>query len=134
MARIFVIDDEPLITAMMEDWLSELDHVVVGPAHNLASAFEMAGNEIDAAIVDVSLGKDNSYPLVDALMARGVPFALVTGHGEEGIDPRYRSQPALRKPFDFAAFRRTIDKLTAQGGPLTAVQDASSRDSTSATH
>ena len=69
MAKILIVDDEPLITAMLEDWLSELGHDVVGPAHNLAKALELAKSEIDAAIVDVSLGKDNAYPLVEALMA-----------------------------------------------------------------
>ena len=59
MAKILIVDDEPLITAMLEDWLSELGHDVVGPAHNLAKALELAKSEIDAAIVDVSLGKDN---------------------------------------------------------------------------
>jgi CheY-like chemotaxis protein len=134
MARILIVDDEPLITAMMEDWLSELGHAVVGPAHNLARALELAHSDIDAAIVDVSLGKDDSYPLADALVARGVPFSLATGHGEEGIDPKYRAQPALRKPFDFASFGRTIDELTARSAMPAGVRDASSRGSTSATH
>ena len=99
MAKILIVDDEPLITAMLEDWLSELGHDVVGPAHNLAKALELAESEIDAAIVDVSLGKDNAYPLVEALVARGLPLALATGHGQDGIDPRYRTQSTLRKPF-----------------------------------
>jgi DNA-binding NtrC family response regulator len=116
MAKILIIDDEPLITAMMEDWLSELGHLVVGPAHNLATATELAASEIDAAIVDVSLGKDNSYPLVEALIARGLPFALATGYGQDGIEPRYRGRLTLRKPFDFATFRRIIAELIASSG------------------
>jgi CheY-like chemotaxis protein len=116
MVKILIVDDEPLITAMQEDWLSELGRDVVGPAHNLAKALELAKSEIDAAIVDVSLGKDNAYPLVEALMARGLPWALATGHGQDGIDPRYRTQSTLRKPFDFAAFQRTINDIMPQSG------------------
>jgi CheY-like chemotaxis protein len=119
MAKILVVDDEPLITAMLEDWLSELGHDVIGPAHNLAKALELVESEMDAAIVDVSLGKDNAYPLVDALMARGLPLALATGHGQDGIDPRYRTQSTLRKPFDFAAFQRTIDDIMARSSAST---------------
>ena len=114
--KILIVDDEPLITAMLEDWLSELGHDVVGPAHNLAKALELAKSEIDAAIVDVSLGKDNAYPLVEALMACGLPWALATGHGQGGIDPRYRTPSTLRKPFDFAAFQRTINDVMPQSG------------------
>ena len=119
MARILIVDDEPLITAMMEDWLSELGHVAVGPAHNLAMAMQLAESDVDAAIVDVSLGKDNAYPLVEALMARGLPLALATGHGQDGIDPRYRTQSTLRKPFDFAAFQRTINDIMARSSAST---------------
>jgi CheY-like chemotaxis protein len=116
MARILVVDDEPLISAMTEEWLSELGHDVVGPAHNLATALELAGMDMDAAIVDVALGKDNSYPLADALNARGVPFALATGYGQDAIDPRYRAHSALMKPFEFATFRRVVDQLLAESG------------------
>jgi CheY-like chemotaxis protein len=116
MARILVVDDEPLISAMTEDWLSELGHVVVGPAHNLAAALKLAETQLDAAIVDVALGKDKSYPLADALSARGVPFALMSGYGPDGIEPRYRAHSTLGKPFEFASFRRVIDELLAEGG------------------
>jgi DNA-binding response OmpR family regulator len=134
MAKILIVDDEPLITAMMEDWLLELGHVVVGPAHNLARAQELADSDFDAAIVDVSLGKENSYPLIETIIARRLPFALATGHGQDGIDPRYRAQSTLRKPFDFATFRRTVDELLAQGGSGAAAGTAPSRGSTSAMH
>jgi CheY-like chemotaxis protein len=116
MAKILLVDDEPLITAMMEDWLSELGHVVVGPAHSLAKGLELAQSDVDAAIVDVSLGKDNSYPLVEALIARGLPFALATGYGLDGVEPKYRDQPTLSKPFEFVTFRGAIDHLMAERG------------------
>jgi DNA-binding response OmpR family regulator len=132
MAKILVVDDEPLITALMEDWLSELGHEVIGPAHSLARALALADSDIDAAIVDVTLGKDNSYPLVDALIGRDVPLALATGHGQDGIDPQYRGHSILRKPFDFVSFRRTLDELVAKNSSgMGARSDA--RDSTSAT-
>ena len=72
---------------MLEDWLSELGPDVVGPAHNLAKALELAESEIDAAIVGVSLGKDNAY-IVEALMARG----LAVGPGDGSWARRHRSE------------------------------------------
>jgi CheY-like chemotaxis protein len=116
MARILIVDDEPLISAMTEEWLSELGHVVVGPARNLAAALKLAETDLDAAIVDVALGKDKSYPLADALSARGVPFALATGYGPDGVDPKYRAHSTLGKPFEFASFRRVVDELLAAAG------------------
>jgi CheY-like chemotaxis protein len=120
MAKILIVDDEPLISAMTEEWLSELGHSVVGPAHNLAMALELAETDLDAAIVDVTLGKEKSYPLADALTARGVPFALATGYGPDGIDPRYRARSTLGKPFEFATFRRVVDQLLGESGTFEA--------------
>ena len=114
MARILIVDDEPLISAMTEEWLSDLGHVAVGPAHNLATAMELAAKDIDGAIVDVSLGKDNSYPLADALSARGVPFVLATGYGQNGIEPRYREHSTLSKPYEFATFRRLVEQMLTE--------------------
>jgi CheY-like chemotaxis protein len=116
MARILVVDDEPLISAMTGEWLSELGHVVVGPAYDLAAALKFAETDLDAAIVDVALGKDKSYPLADALSARGVPFALTTGYGPDGIEPKYRAHSTLGKPFEFASFSRVVDELLGKAG------------------
>ena len=82
----------------------------------MAAALKLAEKELDAAIVDVPLGKDKSYPLADALSARGVPFALATGYRPDGIEPRYRAHSTLGKPFEFASFRRVVDELLAEGG------------------
>ena len=115
MARILVVDDEPLISAMTEEWLSELGHVVVGPAHNLAAALKLVEMDMDAAIVDVSLGKDNSYPLAEALSARGVPFALATGYGRDGLT-RGTAPFDAEQAHEFATFRRLVDQLLAESG------------------
>jgi CheY-like chemotaxis protein len=124
MAKILVVDDEPLISAMTEEWLSELGHVVVGPAHSLDAALKLVEVDLDAAIVDLALGKDMSYPLADALSARGVPFALASGYGPDGIEPRYRTRSTLGKPFEFATFRRVVDELLAEGGTRQAANAA----------
>jgi hypothetical protein len=50
-------------------------------------------------IVDLSLGKDDSYSLLDILISRGIPFALATGYGADRIEPKYRDQLTLGKPF-----------------------------------
>ena len=60
-----------------------------------------------------------SDELVEALIARGLPFALTMGHGQESIDQRYRALLTLRNPFDFATLRRTIDERMAPSSPDT---------------
>jgi CheY-like chemotaxis protein len=115
MAHILLVEDEPLISAITEEWLSELGHVVVAAA-DLASALRLADTPIDAAIVDVSLGRQSGYPLADVLKARGVPFVFATGYGQDGLDPAWRDSPTLMKPFEFEAFRKAVERMLAGGG------------------
>ncbi len=116
MAKILLVEDEPLISAITEEWLSELGHEVVGPAADLASALKLADTPIDAAIVDVSLGRQSGYPLADILTARGVPFVFATGYGQEGLDPAWRGRPTLSKPFEFENFRKAVEGILATAG------------------
>jgi CheY-like chemotaxis protein len=114
-ARILVVDDEPMIAMITEEWLVDLGHSVVGPAADLASALKLAGSGVDAAIVDVSLGREKSYPLAEALRARGVPFVFATGYGADGLEPEWRRNETLAKPFDFAALRDAVGRMIGPG-------------------
>ncbi len=112
--RILIVDDEPLIAMMLSDWLGELGHAVVGPALTAADALSLIDdNEIDGAILDVTLGDGTSYGLAEVLQQRTVPLIFATGHRSEGIDPRFRGAPTLQKPFDLASLRRAVELLPA---------------------
>ncbi len=80
MARVLIVDDEPLIAMLAQDWLEDLGHQTVGPAHDLKTALTLAMEPLDAAILDVSLGADKSYEVARRLRAQDVPFAFATGH------------------------------------------------------
>jgi CheY-like chemotaxis protein len=80
--RVLVVEDEAIIAGMIEDMLTDLGAVVVGPAGTLAKAVELASREaIDAAMLDVNLRSERIDPVVETLRGRGVPFILATGYG-----------------------------------------------------
>ncbi len=112
MPRILVVDDEPLIAMMVEEWLSELKCQTVGPAHSVTNALALINsNQVDAAILDVSLGAEESYPIADVLCANRIPFALATGHSSIDVEERFKDVPILIKPFDFDSMRFVVNKL-----------------------
>src|ERR1700761_7734577 len=106
MARILVIDDEPLIAMAVSDWLADLGHEVVGPAADRASALALVEQPIDAAILDVTLGKDDSAPVARRLIDKKVPFAVASGHEVRSLEQPFASGLELPKPFGFENFRR----------------------------
>jgi CheY-like chemotaxis protein len=122
MPRVLVVEDEPLIAMLVEDWLAELDCETVGPAGSVAAALELVGgNELDGAILDVSLEGHDSFAVADALRARHIPFAFATGHGAGRIVDRFRDTPTLAKPYDFERVREVVatllDRDAAPAGP-----------------
>jgi CheY-like chemotaxis protein len=113
MARILIVDDEPLIAMMAQEWLEDMGHVAVGPAHDIEAALALAEDHLDAAILDVSLGPNKSYEVARRLRQRGVPFAFVTGYALDESDPEHRGVAQLQKPFEFETFRTVVETLLA---------------------
>jgi CheY-like chemotaxis protein len=110
--RILVVDDEPLISMLMEEWLNELGCEVVGPAGSLKAALELAGRaEIDGAILDVNLAGQNSFSLANALRLRGIPFAFATGDSAIDKDAGFADPIVLSKPFVFEDVKAVVGKL-----------------------
>ena len=108
--RVLVVEDELMISMLVEDMLADLGCCVVGPAHELASALELANSDagIDAALLDVNLGGQSAFPVADALRARGVPSIFSTGYGEAGLRDVDRGAPVLQKPFRAGDLARAL--------------------------
>lgn len=98
---ILLVEDEPLIAMMLEDFLDVLDYGVAGTADSVASALKAVdGGGFQAAILDVNLrAGEPSWPVADALADRGVPFLLATGGHVEPPPARHAGAPTLSKPF-----------------------------------
>ena len=111
--NILIVEDEPLIAMMLEDVLDVLGKTLAGTADTVADALVLieAGG-IDAAILDVNLrGGEKSWPIAEALAARGVPFVFATGGSEDSIAENYRGRPTLAKPFTMDAVAKVLDGL-----------------------
>jgi CheY-like chemotaxis protein len=86
MTRILVLDDEPLISLMLQDWLVKLGCETVGPASSMTDALNLISHgALDAAILDLSLSDGDSYPVAAALRDRHIPFAFATGRTADSI-------------------------------------------------
>lgn len=120
MARILIVDDEPLIAMLAQDWLEDLGHQPIGPAHDLETALSLTDEPIDAAILDVRLGARKSHDVARRLLANAIPFAFASG-APEPLDDEFHGALTLPKPFSFETFRLIVDELVkrAAGESLT---------------
>jgi len=113
--KVLVVEDEALVSMLVEDMLTDLGCTIVGPAAEIEEALRLAGSaDIDAALLDVNLGGRPIFPVADALKARGVPFAFASGYGEAGLTDDHRGATVLQKPFREADLRRVLETLVTQ--------------------
>jgi DNA-binding NtrC family response regulator len=107
-----LVEDEMIVAWLLEDMLTDLGCAVVGPAASVDQALAMIDAEaIDVAVLDVNLNGQVSYPVADALAARDVPFVFSTGYHKDRLLERYRTFPALQKPFHLSELTDMLAKL-----------------------
>jgi DNA-binding response OmpR family regulator len=119
MPRILVLDDEPLVSMLVEDWLRELGCEVVGPARSVQEGLDFAGKAaLDGAILDVNLGGEYSYSVANALEIKGIPFAFATGDGAIDAAAGFANPILLSKPFNFDGVKAVLGKLLERDSSL----------------
>ncbi|HEV2079412.1 MAG TPA: response regulator [Allosphingosinicella sp.] len=107
---ILIVEDEPLIAMMLEDFLDSLGHTIVGTCETVEDALsKVSAGGFDVAIVDVHLKNgEHIWPVADRLVEQGIPFVLATGGHIEPPPPEHADAPVLSKPFTIDAIEPAL--------------------------
>jgi CheY-like chemotaxis protein len=98
---VLLVEDEPLISMMLEELLIAFGHGVDGPYNNMSDAMLAATNrDLHAGILDINVGGEKIYKLADVLAKRKIPFVFVTGYSPGTVDARFSHVPVLQKPIE----------------------------------
>ena len=111
MPRILVVDDEPLISMLVEGWLKELGCEVVGPARSVQDGLDLVDRGLDGAILDINLAGESSLSLANVLRLKGIPVAFATGDSGLDEDSGFADPILLNKPFVFEEVKAVVSKL-----------------------
>lgn len=113
--RILVVEDDYLIAMDIRRDLEEAGAVVIGPAPSVSQALRLLENEarIDAAVLDVNLGGERSFPIAEALQASAVPFLFATGYNSADIPDEWRRAEVVLKPLNIGAVRKLLASARA---------------------
>jgi DNA-binding response OmpR family regulator len=107
--RVLVVEDEPLVAMLIEQYLTEFGCVVACSARRIANGLESIDeNRIGAAVLDVNVAGESVSPIAEALEEREIPFIFVSGYGARGVEPRWNGRPVLQKPFDAQDLRSAL--------------------------
>ena len=107
--RVLVIEDESPIAMLLEDMLADIGCTVSASAGSLAEAREVvARGGFDFALLDVNLAGERVFPIARSLADAAIPFAFVSGYGEEGLIAAFRDRPVVAKPFRLSQLAAVI--------------------------
>jgi DNA-binding response OmpR family regulator len=103
---IQIVEDEPLIAMMLEDFLDSLGHKVSCTCDTVQCALdEVEKGGFDLAILDVNLKGENVWPVASRLREQKVPFVIATGGHVDPPPPEFNDAPVIEKPY-------TVDRVT----------------------
>lgn len=102
-----------MIAMAVEAVVTDAGGVVVDMAATLEQAVALAETaDFDAALLDINLNGENSFPVADILGKRGIPFAFVTGYGRKMVPDAFAAAPILTKPYARSDLMRVLGNLS----------------------
>jgi DNA-binding response OmpR family regulator len=103
---ILIVEDEPLIAMMLEDFLLSLGHEVRATCESVSEALKaVQAGDFDLAILDVNLKGESVWPVAAELRDREIPFILASGGHVDPPPAEFAGVPVIDKPY-------TIDRVT----------------------
>jgi len=111
---VLVIEDEPLIAMMIEDFIDLLGHDLAGTCDSVADALvQVEQGGFDVAILDVNLRDGACWPVADALKAKNIPFVVASGGHVEPPPSTHADVHQLAKPFTLDGVQAALERAAA---------------------
>ncbi len=73
----------------------------------------IAQSALDGAVLDIDLAGEPSFPMCEALSAKGVPFLFLSAYSSAStiVPPAFRAAPHIDKPFEPSQFKSALESL-----------------------
>jgi DNA-binding response OmpR family regulator len=112
--RVLLVEDEMMISIMLEDMLSDLGYETIGPARRLEEAKKIASEvSADLAILDFNLDGESSEEVAQILARRKIPFIFATGYDRTG-EVGGLAHACIQKPFEQKGLVAALRKASVQ--------------------
>jgi len=111
--RILIVEDEPVLAMSLQEQLESKGGRVIGLAPREAKALAIVeSDQPDIVVLDLNLAGKLPTELANELVARQIPFVIVTGYGKRQFDaPALEEAPRLQKPVDMRELVLTMTTL-----------------------
>jgi CheY-like chemotaxis protein len=114
-SKILLVEDESIVSMLVEDMLSELGCGEIWCVSSVRDALALLDERTpDAAVLDFNLRGETAIAVAERLEAAQIPFAFATGYGRSGIPGAWLARPVLQKPFKLEALADVLAALVAK--------------------
>jgi CheY-like chemotaxis protein len=115
--RILVVEDEPVLAFALEEALIEAGFAIAGVAARLVEALAIIASGVcDAAVLDANLAGVDAGPAASALVARGLPFIVLSGYAPDQQGGAFSQAVRLDKPCRSELVIRTLRVALSEAG------------------
>lgn len=113
--RVLVVEDEALVSMLLQDMLNDMGCHVAGTASRFDEALQKCQTvPFDVALLDINLRGRPIFPLAEALRDRGQCFVLTTGYGESVVPESLRDAIVLQKPYQRVDLERSLRRALSR--------------------
>jgi CheY-like chemotaxis protein len=125
-ARVLVVEDESLLAETLCDLLQDAGLEPVGPAASVAAALRLIEQgRVDAALLDIRLKRETSFPIAHLLRQRGIPWVFLTSYQQHQLPEDLADAMVIEKPFSPPALVEIVRRLAI--GPTLCKSSVASR-------
>lgn len=115
--RVLVIEDESMVSMLIEDLLSDIGCEVVGTASRFNEALQKVKSvAFDVAILDVNLNGQHTVPIAEEFARCGIRFVFATGDALTALPDALQKVPILKKPFQQGDLARALRTALSSDG------------------
>lgn len=114
---ILVIEDHAALARFIAAALASAGLDVLGPVTDYAAALQAAASwAMDLALIDCHLAGQDSAPIADTVLGRGIPCVLISGYPRSRLPERQKTLPFVEKPFTVEILVAAVRSTLAQTG------------------
>jgi len=114
---VFILEDETALAIVLEDMVVDSGCDPALTVGNLRDAERVLdGLTCDCALIDINVGGEKSFGIARKILARGIPFAFLTGY-DSSIASEFGTVPVLQKPYTQQQVQSVLARLGVIAAP-----------------
>jgi DNA-binding NtrC family response regulator len=112
--RVLIVEDDPVVAMVVEDTLKGMGLETLVNLNLLDALTELETSDIDAGLIDMGLRGESARPIVLALAARDIPFAVMSGRDQPELKAEFPQIRIVLKPLSVQALQQIVLELLDQ--------------------